>query len=56
MTERPDQRYPLTWPAGWPRTPRWSRVRSNFFERLSQSKLQITGQHVDVCHHKPGAH
>lgn len=25
MTQRPDQRYPLTWPTGWPRTSRWAR-------------------------------
>lgn len=27
---RPDQRYPLTWPTGWKRTPRYSRAHSPF--------------------------
>lgn len=26
----PDQRYPLTWPEGWPRTPTWKRAQSPF--------------------------
>lgn len=26
----PDQRYPLTWPDGWPRTPTWQRGHSPF--------------------------
>lgn len=30
MSIRPDQRYPLTWPAGWPRTPTWKRGHSPF--------------------------
>lgn len=30
MSIRPDQRYPLTWPAGWPRTPAWRRGPSSF--------------------------
>lgn len=30
MAEAPDQRYPLTWPAGWPRTPEWKRGKSPF--------------------------
>lgn len=30
MSIRPDQKYPLTWPAGWPRTSRWQRGPSNF--------------------------
>lgn len=30
MTERPDQRYPLTWPDGWPRTSTWLRGPSPF--------------------------
>lgn len=30
MADRPDQRYPLTWPEGWPRTPRWARGPSPF--------------------------
>lgn len=30
MTIRPDQRYPLTWPAGWPRTPRHKQSHSPF--------------------------
>lgn len=30
MTFRPDERYPLTWPAGWPRTPDWARGHSLF--------------------------
>lgn len=30
MAERPDQRYPLTWPAGWPRTPGHLRAHSPF--------------------------
>lgn len=28
--ERPDQRYPLTWPDGWPRTPPYRRTHSPF--------------------------
>lgn len=27
---RPDQRYPLTWPEGWPKTPPYRRVNSQF--------------------------
>jgi len=27
---RPDERYPLTWPEGWPRTPAYRRQRSSF--------------------------
>lgn len=30
MSIRPDQRYPLTWPAGWPRTPGHLRTYSTF--------------------------
>jgi hypothetical protein len=30
MSMRPDERYPLTWPAGWPRTPTWKRAHSPF--------------------------
>lgn len=30
MSERPDQRYPLTWPDGWKRTPNWQRAPSPF--------------------------
>lgn len=30
MSERPDQRYPLTWPAGWRRTPGHMRAFSPF--------------------------
>lgn len=30
MSDRPDQRYPLTWPPGWPRTPKWQRGPSPF--------------------------
>ena len=30
MTERPDQRYPLTWPDGWKRTPPWMRGHGPF--------------------------
>lgn len=30
MSERPQECYPLTWPAGWPRTPTWKRGPSPF--------------------------
>jgi hypothetical protein len=30
MAERPTERYPLTWPQGWPRTPAYKRERSSF--------------------------
>lgn len=30
MNERPDQRYPLTWPEGWKRTPVYQRSHSPF--------------------------
>ena len=30
MTIRPDERYPLTWPEGWPRTSTWRRGASPF--------------------------
>jgi hypothetical protein len=30
MSERPEERYPLTWPVGWPRTPTWKRGHSPF--------------------------
>ncbi|MCD9096146.1 J domain-containing protein [Luteimonas fraxinea] len=30
MADHPDQRYPLTWPPGWPRTPRHLRAPSPF--------------------------
>jgi hypothetical protein len=28
--DRPEDRYPLTWPTGWPRTPSWKRSASPF--------------------------
>lgn len=30
MSARPDERYPLTWPEGWKRTPTWQRAHSPF--------------------------
>lgn len=30
MSDRPDQRYPLTWPTGWPRTSTWLRGQGPF--------------------------
>lgn len=30
MIGRPDERYPLTWPDGWKRTPTWQRAHSPF--------------------------
>lgn len=40
MSLKPEQSYPLTWPAGWPRTPRWSRGKSPF-------KVQTTTRAYD---------
>lgn len=30
MSLKPEQRFPLTWPPGWPRTPAWQRGHSPF--------------------------
>lgn len=40
MTVKPDQRYPLNWPSGWPRTPQWARGASPF-------KVQTTNRAYD---------
>jgi hypothetical protein len=40
MSIRPDERYPLTWPAGWPRTPTWKRGVSPFKAESTDSAMR----------------
>lgn len=44
MSNRPDQRYPLTWPVGWPRTPVHMRGWSNFKTTTDKAFHQLLRQ------------
>ena len=41
-SNHPDQRYPLTWPASWPRTPDWKRGPSPFKAPPSKAYTELT--------------
>jgi hypothetical protein len=41
---RPDQRYPLTWPAGWPRTPVHARTYSQFKTTTDKAFGQLVAE------------
>jgi hypothetical protein len=40
MSMRPEERYPLTWPAGWPRTPTWRCGSSPFKTESTDSAMR----------------